>query len=117
MMKTTEARTAFGMYDSGPVRNSRTTTTIAAAVSCEIWVRPPALSTISVFVGLPLTTNVPVMPAAAFATPSPIEVDVLLEAVRVLHRVGPGRRGALGEDDDDERDDGRQERLRCSRPS
>jgi hypothetical protein len=40
-------------------------------VSCETWLRPPAPSTISVFVGLPLTTNVPVMPAAKFAVPSP----------------------------------------------
>ena len=59
------------MYDSGTVRNSRTTTTTAAVVSCASWLLPPALSTISVFVGLPLTTNVPEMPAPTLARPSP----------------------------------------------
>ena len=71
MRNTTEASTAFGMEASGPVRKSRTTATIAPAVSWAIWLRPPALSTISVLVGLPLTTKVPVMPAAALASPRP----------------------------------------------
>ncbi len=59
------------MYDNAPVRNSRTTTTIRPAVSCATWVLPPAPSTISVFVGLPLTTNVPDKPAPTLARLSP----------------------------------------------
>ena len=72
MRKTTAARTALGMYESGTVRNSRVTMTMAAVVTWAIWLRPPALSTISVLVGLPLTTNVPEMPAARLPTPSPM---------------------------------------------
>ena len=72
MRNTTDASTAFGMYESGTVRNSRTTTTIRPAVSCEIWLRPPAPSTISVLVGLPLTTNVPLIPAPRLARPRPM---------------------------------------------
>ena len=68
---TTAASTAFGMYERGTVRNRSTTTTMTPVVSCEIWLRPPALSTISVFVGLPLTTNVPESPAARLLVPSP----------------------------------------------
>ena len=73
---------------SGLVRNSSTTSTIPAVVSCATWLRPPALSTICVLVGLPLTTNVPDRPAETFATPRPDEVDVLVEALRVARRVG-----------------------------
>ena len=40
-------------------------------MSCETWLRPPPLSTISVLVGLPLTTKVPVIPAPMFAMPRP----------------------------------------------
>ena len=72
MRKTTAARTAFGIQASGLVRKSRTTRTTTPVVSWASWLRPPALSTISVFVGLPLTTNVPEMPAAALARPSPM---------------------------------------------
>ena len=71
MMKTTDASTALGMYESGFVRNSRTTSTTRAVVSCEIWLRPPALSTISVLVGDPLTGNVAESPAATLASDSP----------------------------------------------
>ena len=92
-----------------PVRKSSTTTTIAAAVSCAIWVRPPALSTISVLVGLPLTTNVPEKLAATLAVAETDEVDVLVEAVGVLHRVGARRGRALGEDDDTSEIDRRQQ--------
>lgn len=46
--------------------------TMAAAVSWAICVRPPALSTISVLVGLPLTTKVPEIPAARLAPPRPM---------------------------------------------
>ena len=60
------------MYWSGLVRNSRTIRTTPAVVRQASCVRPPALSTISVFVGLPLTTNVPVRPAPMFAAPRPI---------------------------------------------
>ena len=72
MRKTTAERTAFGMYDSGPVRKSRTTTTMAAVVSWAIWLRPPAPSTISVLVGQPFTTNVPLIPAARLPRPRPM---------------------------------------------
>ncbi len=71
MMKTTEDSTASGMLARAPVRKSTTGRTMAAAISCEIWVRPPALSTISVLVGLPLTTNAPVIAAAPLARPRP----------------------------------------------
>ena len=40
-------------------------------MSCETWLRPPPLSTISVLVGLPFTTKVPVIPAPMFAMPRP----------------------------------------------
>ena len=59
MRKTTAASTALGMYDSGAVRKSRTMPTTIAIVTCDTWLLPPALSTIWVLVGLPLTTNVP----------------------------------------------------------
>jgi hypothetical protein len=71
MRKTTEARTAFGRYSSGRVRKSSTISTTPAVVRQVSWVRPPALSAICVFVGLPLTTNVPDRPAPRFAMPSP----------------------------------------------
>ena len=38
---------------------------------CESWRRPPALSTIWVFVGLPLTTNVPSQAAPRWRAPRP----------------------------------------------
>ena len=69
--KTTDESTASGMYWRGLVRNSRTITTMPTVVSDATWLRPPALSTICVFVGLPLTTNVPDRPAPTFAKPSP----------------------------------------------
>ena len=45
--------------------------TTAAVVSWASWLRPPALSTIWVLVGLPLTTNVPENAAATLAAPRP----------------------------------------------
>src|SRR6478752_3125975 len=68
---TTVDSTASGMYWSGLVRNSSTTSTTPAQVSDASWLRPPAPSTICVLVGLPLTTNVPDTPAAALARPRP----------------------------------------------
>ena len=41
-------------------------------MSCDSWLRPPALSTIWALVGLPLTTNVPVNAAATLAAASPV---------------------------------------------
>ena len=41
-------------------------------VSEASWLRPPALSTIWVLVGLPFTTNVPVNAAAMLPAPSPV---------------------------------------------
>jgi hypothetical protein len=69
--KTTAARTAFGRYCSGFVRNSSTSATTAAVVSWAtcVWLR--ASSTISVFVGLPFTTKVPLNPAARLAALKP----------------------------------------------
>ena len=40
-------------------------------VSWASWLRPPALSTICVLVGLPLTTKVPDNAAATLAAPRP----------------------------------------------
>src|SRR3954453_14745338 len=68
---TTVDSTASGMYWSGLVRNSSTSSTTPAQVSDASWLRPPAPSTICVLVGLPLTTNVPDTPAAALARPRP----------------------------------------------
>src|SRR4029079_14965185 len=46
----------------------RTSTAVDNVATCDL---PPALSTICVLVGLPLTTNVPENPADALAKPSP----------------------------------------------
>jgi hypothetical protein len=53
------------------VSSTKTISTTAKAVSWDSWLRPPALSTICVLVGLPLTTNVPENAAAALAAPRP----------------------------------------------
>jgi hypothetical protein len=53
------------------VSSTRTINTTTAAASWDSWLRPRALSTICVLVGLPLTTNVPENAAAALAAPSP----------------------------------------------
>ena len=53
------------------MRKSRTIATTAAVVSCATWVWLFASSTISVFVGLPLTTKVLLSPAARLATLRP----------------------------------------------
>ena len=53
------------------MRKSRTIATTTAVLSWATWVWLFASSTISVLVGLPLTTNVPVKPAVMLATPSP----------------------------------------------
>ena len=45
--------------------------TMTAVVSVASWLRPPALLTIWVLVGLPFTTNVPLKPAPILAKPSP----------------------------------------------
>ena len=71
MTKTTVASTALGMYESGFVRKSSTTSTTTAVVSCDIWLRPPASSTISVLVGEPFTGNVAERPAATLASDRP----------------------------------------------
>ena len=69
--KTTEARTASGMYWSGLLRKRRTMITMPHVTSDDSWVRPPAPSSISVLVGLPLTTKVPENPAPRLARPRP----------------------------------------------
>ena len=68
---TIDASTASGMYCRGFVRNNSTIKTMNAVTNCESWLRPPALSTICVFVGLPFTTNVPDKPADRFANDRP----------------------------------------------
>ena len=45
--------------------------TMTPVVSWASWLVPPALSTIWVLVGLPLTTKVPESPAARLAAPRP----------------------------------------------
>ncbi len=68
---TTVDSTASGMYCSGAVSHSSTIATMATVTTeanCDF---PPAPSTIWVFVGLPLTTNVPVKAAPRFAAPRP----------------------------------------------
>jgi len=54
---------------TGEERSTMRTT--IPVVSWAVWLVPPVLSTIWVFVGLPLTTKVPERPAARFATPNP----------------------------------------------
>ena len=75
MRKTMQDNTASGMYDSGLVRYSSTISTTTAVVSCDIWLRPPASSTISVLVGEPLTGNV----VAAFGDGAVHQVEGVLE--------------------------------------
>ena len=81
--------TAFGRYCSGFVRNSSTIATTTAVVSCATCVWLFASSTISVFVGLPLTRNVLLKPGGDVREAEPDEVVVLDELLRVLDRVGP----------------------------
>ena len=114
--KTTAERTAFGRYCSGFVRKSRTIATTTAVVSCATCVRLFASSTISVFVGLPLTTNVLLSPAARLDARQADEVVVLDEALLVLDGVGPRGRGALREDHEEHRR-GRREQRRSRRSS
>jgi hypothetical protein len=67
IMNTIAESTAFGRKLRGRVRKRSTINTTAAVVRWATWLRPPASSTISVLVGLPLTTKVPLTAAAAFA--------------------------------------------------
>ena len=89
MRNTIEASTAFGMYCSGAVRNTSTMMTMAPAASWASWLRPPALSTICVLVGLPLTTYEPLSVDGDLGEAEPDEVGVLAERLVVLGGVGP----------------------------
>ena len=71
IVNTMAASTQRGRYCSGPVSTSSTTSTPPANTSCATWLRAPARSAMAVCVGLPLTTNVPLSAAAAFAADSP----------------------------------------------
>ena len=71
MRKTIPASTALGMSASSPVKNSVNSSTTAAIVRLASWVRPFCSSRICVLVGLPLTTKVPLRPAARLAPLSP----------------------------------------------
>ena len=109
MRNTTDASTAFGMYDSGTVRNSRTTTTMTPVVSCDDLA--PATGAVD-HLGLgraAVDDEGAREPGREVADAEPDEVDVLVEAVVVLHRVGARRRGALGEDEDEHREHDRQQ--------
>jgi len=52
---------------NGLVSRRRTTRTMTAVVRCAHWLRSPAVSTMAVVVGLPMTTNTRLHPAARFA--------------------------------------------------
>jgi hypothetical protein len=52
----------------------------------------------AVCVGLPLTTNAPLIAAAAFAAASPKNVGVLIDALAIAHRKYARRRSALCDD-------------------
>ncbi len=72
MRKTMAPSTALGMSVRPPVRNSRTTRTTTDIVMLATCVLPCWPSRIWVLVGLPLTTKVPLSPAATFAPLSPM---------------------------------------------
>ena len=59
-----------GMYCSGPVRNSSTGTSAAAATSPATWVRAPAASATAVRRAEPVTVKLCDRAAATFAAPS-----------------------------------------------
>ena len=61
---------------------------MTAVVREAIWLRPPALSTIWVLVGLPFTTNAPENPAARLAAPSPSRSTFSSNASPILGGVG-----------------------------
>ena len=71
--------------------------------SCATWLRPPAPTTICVFVGLPLTTNVPVTAAARLAAAEREQVGVGVDLLVEPRRVGPRGRRTLSEDHDEHR--------------
>ena len=95
IVNTMPANTQRGRYWSGPVRNSSTSSTTPANTSCATWLRAPARSAIAVCVGLPLTTNVPLTAAAAFAAAQPEDVRVLVDALAITQRECARCRGAL----------------------
>ena len=68
-----------GRYCKGLVRKSNTSATTAAVAMCATWLRPPELSTMAVCAGLPFTTNVPLIAAAAFAAAQAGQVRVLVQ--------------------------------------
>ena len=76
--------------------------TMETVVTEAIWLCPPALLTIWVFVGLPFTTNVPVKPAATFAALSPTRSTFSSNLSLNLAAFRPRRRRALGEDQDED---------------
>ena len=65
------ASTALGMLASTLVKNMVKSRTMMDIVRLASWVRPFCSSRIWVLVGLPLTTNVPLRPAAKLAPDSP----------------------------------------------
>ena len=71
MANTMAARTAVGIGASSRAATRTNTRAMSDITALAIWVWPFWSSRISVFVGLPLTTKVPVRPATRFAPPSP----------------------------------------------
>ncbi len=71
MVNTIAANAHRGRYCSGPVSTSSTNRAVAANASCAIWLRAPRRTAIAVCVGLPLTTNVPLIAAPIFAADNP----------------------------------------------
>ena len=82
------------------MKNRKTIRTTVAVVTCDHWLRPPAVSTMAVLVGLPLTTKVLLQPAAALASETD-QVHILAEVVAITESVGARGGGALSEDDNE----------------
>ena len=97
-----------GHVGQGAVRNSSTTTTMSAGVSWANWLRPPAPSTISVLVGLPLTTKVPDESRGEVARAQADQVEFSSKLSPYSWR-RPATCRALGQDDHEHREhDGQQ---------
>ena len=80
------ASTALGMFVRTAVKNRTTSSTISDIVRFASCVRPFCSSRICVLVGLPLTTNVPLSPAAKFAPDRPTMSRLTSTGLAVLHR-------------------------------
>ena len=109
MRNTMADNAASGMYARAPVKKTRINTMIATVTKSDSWLRPPALSTICVFVGLPLTTKVPDSPANIGQCQTD-QVGILAESIVVERGKGARGRCALGQDDHEHRKGRRKQR-------